>query len=165
MFLSARKFLASFIIVIFSFLISIGLTLAQEPDYDRINQIARQMNCPTCVGVNLADCRTLTCEQWRGQINDLVQQGYSDQEVLDYFAGQYGTQVLLAPPKSGLTLALWVLPVLAVLAGGGWLVYILRRWNRPGEAATVSASQPTLPEPSRTADDYLDQVERDLKAS
>jgi cytochrome c-type biogenesis protein CcmH/NrfF len=166
MFSSVYKLCLSLVVITCSFLIFTRLVIAQEePDYDRINQIARQMNCPTCVGVNLADCRTQTCEQWREQINDLIQQGYSDQEVLDYFAGQYGTQVLLEPPKSGSTLALWVLPILAVLAGGGWLVYILRRWNRQNTGATVSAGRSTLPEPSGAGDDYLEQVERDLKAS
>jgi cytochrome c-type biogenesis protein CcmH len=137
---------------------SAQVSLAQEPDYDRVNQIAKNMNCPTCVGVNLADCRTQTCEQWRGQIQDLIAQGYSDQEVLDYFANQYGVQVLLEPPKEGSTLILWVLPVAALLIGGGWLFYILRRWKKPVQAAPVGAAA-ALP-----SDDYLKQVEKDLEA-
>ena len=43
---------------------------AQELDYDRINEIAEKMNCPTCTGINLADCRTQTCAQWKEQIQD-----------------------------------------------------------------------------------------------
>lgn len=139
------------------FLLSVQVTLAQEPDYDRVNQIAKNMNCPTCVGVNLADCRTQTCEQWRGQIQDLLAQGYSDQEVLDYFANQYGTQVLLEPPKEGPTLLLWVLPVAALLIGGGWVIYILRRWKKPVPAAAAG------PAAAPAADDYLKQVEKDLE--
>ena len=56
-------------------------SFAQEPDYDRINEIAKDLNCPTCAGLNLADCNTLTCAQWRDQISDLVKQGYSDEDV------------------------------------------------------------------------------------
>jgi cytochrome c-type biogenesis protein CcmH len=129
--------------------------LAQEPDYDRINKIAAQMNCPTCVGVSLADCQTQTCAQWRNQISDLVEEGYSDQEVLDFFANRYGTQVLLAPPKSGSTLVLWLLPVIAVVAGGGWLTFYLRRKQTYKPAITTSA-------PFAADDEYLTQVDKDL---
>lgn len=136
--------------------------LAQEPDPDRVNEIAKQMNCPTCIGVNLADCNTLTCEQWRGQIGDLLVQGYSDQEVLDYFANQYGVQVLLDPPKAGNTLLLWVLPVLILLIGGGWLFYTARRWNKPPGALATSAGG-VAAAPSEITGDYLSQVEKDLR--
>ena len=140
-------------------------TLAQGSDFDRINQIAKQMNCPTCVGINLADCRTQTCSQWRGQIGDLIKEGYSDQEILDYFTTQYGDQVLQEPPKRGSTLVLWVLPVVALLAGGGWLVYTMRRWNK-AELAPAAASTPTTPatsSPNDASEDYLHQVEKDLE--
>ena len=97
----------------------------------------------------------MTCEQWRQQISDLLAQGYSDQEVLDYFSNQYGVQVLQEPPRSGFTLLLWLLPVIALLAGAGWLYYTMRDWSQPVGAATpVPAALPR--------DDYLSQVDRDL---
>ncbi|MEW5960349.1 MAG: cytochrome c-type biogenesis protein, partial [Chloroflexota bacterium] len=113
------------ILTIFCLLLFTIPVLAQDPqpDYDRINDIAEKLNCPTCSGLNLADCRTLTCEQWRDKIGELVDQGYNNQEVLDYFSTRYGTQVLQEPPRSGFTLLLWVLPVMALLIGGGWLFY------------------------------------------
>jgi cytochrome c-type biogenesis protein CcmH len=136
---------------------------AQDPNYDRINDIAKNLNCPTCAGINLADCRTLTCEQWRNQINDLVEQGYSDEEVLDYFATRYGTQVLQEPPKGGSTLFLWILPVLVLLAGGVWLIMALRRWAK-SEAAPVSVLPQRGPTStsSQPPGQYLSQVEKDL---
>lgn len=146
--------------VTFIILIVAGLAipaLAQQPDYDRINDIARQMNCPTCVGVNLADCRTQTCAQWRDQIGDLVEQGYSDQQVLDYFVTSYGTQVLLKPPKSGLTLWLWLLPVIALIAGGGWLFHTMRQWRKPPSNSIPASTTSNLDH------DYLKQIEQDLK--
>lgn len=138
--------------------------LAQEPTYDDISEVAKNLNCPTCQGINLSDCRTLTCEQWREQIGELLAQGYSEQEVLDYFAERYGTQVLQEPPRSGFTLLLWILPVIALLAGGGWLYYTMHDWSQksaPIEAATAAAP-PSQSSQSDVSDDYLSQVERDL---
>jgi cytochrome c-type biogenesis protein CcmH len=135
---------------------------AQEPDYDRVNEIAKNLNCPTCAGINLADCRTLTCEQWRDQINDLVAQGYSDEEVLDYFSTRYGTQVLQEPPKSGSTLWLWILPVIILLVGGVWLFFALRRWANPALAVASPQIKPAVDAP-QPPNHYLSQVEKDLK--
>jgi cytochrome c-type biogenesis protein CcmH len=136
----------------------------EDDDFDRINNIAKQLNCPTCAGINLADCRTKTCEQWREQISELVAEGYTDQEVLDYFSTSFGDQVLQEPPKRGVSLALWILPVIALLAGGVWLVYIMRRWNKPQPAPAAAAATPSDPPQQSTdiSDDYLSQVDKDL---
>lgn len=135
-----------------------ALALAQEPSYDEINEVAKNMNCPTCVGINLADCRTQTCEQWRSQIADLLAEGYTEQEVFDYFEARYGTQVLLEPPRSGSTLILWVLPVVAVMAGSVWLGLMMRKWNQAKLATTPTSTRSESP----VSDDYLKQVEKDL---
>jgi cytochrome c-type biogenesis protein CcmH len=128
---------------------------AQEPDYDRINAIATQMNCPTCTGINLADCHTQTCAQWRDQIKDLLAQGMTDEEVLAYFVTQYGTQVLQEPPKSGFTLGLWVLPVIMIGLGAFLLYFALRKMTAaPAPISTGPANAPDDP--------YLRQVEQDL---
>lgn len=151
--------------LIFLLLALFGLVnpaLAQEPDYDHVNDIAEEMNCPTCVGVSLADCQTQTCEQWKGQIADLLAEGYSDQEVLDYFETQYGTRVLLEPPREGSTLALWVLPVVALLLGGSWLAYTMWKWNKLKPDPVAAAQEPAQAVGADAPDDYLQQVEKDL---
>ncbi len=138
---------------------------AQEPvDYDRINEVAQELNCPTCSGINLADCRTQTCAQWKEQIGDLMNEGMSNEEVLNYFVTQYGTQVLQEPPKSGFTLLVWVLPFILLLAGGAWLFYTMRKWNQaqPAEAAATTAPTPSTATEPASNDDYLSQVEQDL---
>ena len=142
------------------------LVQAQGSDYDRINEIAEQLNCPTCAGINLADCRTQTCTQWKDQIKDLLDQGKTNQEVLDYFVAQYGTQVLQEPPKAGFTLSLWVLPIIMIILGGGLLFLTMRKWtnanrSKPAEAAPVAATTPSN-QGSTSSDDYMRQVDRDL---
>ncbi len=142
------------------------LALAQDPNYDQVNEIAKKLNCPTCAGINLADCRTQTCEQWREQINDLLKQGYTEQEVINYFTARYGDQVLQEPPKSGWMLALWMVPVAVLLAGGGVLFYALRSWReQPTPAASTGLPITTTEEPPAAPGNYLRQVEHDLHYS
>lgn len=140
--------------------------LAQDPqpdvDLDAVNVVARQMNCPTCQSLNLADCRTQTCNQWKEQIGDLLASGMSEEDVLDWYVTRYGTEVLQEPPKRGVGLYVWILPIIGFLVGAGWLAYILKKWsgNQP-EAAVVEidASTGAIDE----SDDYLRQVEQDLQ--
>lgn len=147
-------------------LLPTSYSLAQDPDYDQVNEIAKKLNCPTCAGINLADCRTQTCEQWREQINDLLKQGYTDEEVINYFTARYGDQVLQEPPKSGWTLALWTVPVMVLLVGGGVLFYALRKWRgQKTVAATMGRTIPTSEETSAASGNYLRQVEQDLHYS
>jgi cytochrome c-type biogenesis protein CcmH len=145
------------VIFIMTLLAAVVPVLAQQPDYDRINEIAKELNCPTCTGINLADCRTLTCEQWRAKIGDLVAEGYTNEQVVEYFSTRYGTQVLQEPPRSGFTLALWLLPVLALLAGGGWLWMTMRGWS----AAAVEVEDSPAPA-APPANNFMSQVDKDL---
>ena len=134
--------------------------LAQDPSMDEVNHVARKLNCPTCQSLNLEDCRTQTCDQWRGQIKDLLAEGYTEQEVLDWFIARFGVEVLQEPPRQGRGLFAWLLPIVGLLAGVSWLAFVLRRWSaaKPAEAAAATA----LPEDA-IDDETLRKIEEDLK--
>lgn len=115
------------------------------PDPNQVNAIAKNLYCPVCANVPLDACGTAACIQWREQIGDLLAQGYTEQQVYDYFVEQYGPSVLSAPPPSGFNWLIYVLPVAAVLLGGGLLWLALRSWIKvetpaPKKAASVSGS-------------------------
>ncbi|MFQ5612578.1 MAG: cytochrome c-type biogenesis protein CcmH [Anaerolineae bacterium] len=154
------------LIIVASFAFAGGV-LAQEPTADQVNDIAKKLNCPTCAGINLADCRTQTCEQWRGQIRDKLAEGKSEQQILDDFVTLYGDHVLQNPPKRGVALWVWIIPVIGLLAGGVWLVYFLQGSSRAqpvaagGDGAASTPAEPVPPD--EVADEYLARVERDLK--
>ncbi len=133
----------------------------QQPSMDAVNHVARKLNCPTCQSLNLEDCRTQTCDQWRGQIKDLLAEGYSEQEVLDWFIARFGVEVLQEPPRQGHGLFAWLLPGAGMLIGIGWLAFILRRWSaaKPPEAVPVAET----PEAPGVDEETLRKIEEDLK--
>jgi len=147
-------------------------TFAQQPSADEINEVAKKLSCPTCTGINVADCPTETCAQWRAKIGELLAEGESEQEILDYFAARYGDHVLQVPPKRGFFVLVWVLPVVAILAGLAWLAYLMRGWSQRSAAATPEHVQGVkMAAASDVADDadlpgedeYLRRVEQDLE--
>ena len=59
-----------------------------------------------------------------------IDQGKSDADIVAYFVDKYGEWILLAPPRRGFTLLVWILPPVAVLLGLGIVVQRLRLWSR-----------------------------------
>jgi cytochrome c-type biogenesis protein CcmH len=151
--------------------------LAQGPSADEINAVAKKLSCPTCTGINVADCPTETCAQWRAKIGEMLTEGRSEQEILDYFAARYGDHVLQVPPKRGFFVLVWVLPVIAIVVGLVWLVYLMRGWSRQtasvaarhseatqhpqGAAAVATSGAPD--EGDLIEDEYLQRVQQDLE--
>lgn len=136
---------------------------AQEDEsIDQIIDIAEELNCPTCNGINLADCRTDTCLQWKEEIGDLVAEGRSKEEVLDLFATRYGDHVLQKPPKSGYMLFLWLLPLAVLAVGGVWLWRTLRGWAKEPAQQTEGANASAIADP-QPSEEHLEQVSRDME--
>ena len=146
--------------------------LAQQPTADEINAVAKKLSCPTCTGINVADCPTETCAQWRAKIGEMLAEGKSEQEILDYFAARYGDHVLQVPPKRGFFILVWVLPVIAILAGLVWLVYLMRGWLQrravatapyPQDEQATAASDMAADADLPVEDEYLRRVQQDLE--
>lgn len=131
---------------------------AQTPSPDDINRVARQLSCPTCTGINVADCPTETCAQWRAKIGELLAEGKTDQEILEYFAARYGDHVLQVPPARGFFLSVWIVPILAILAGLGMLGYLMHRW-----AKRSAVGEKLITSSDTEEDEYVRRVEQELQ--
>jgi cytochrome c-type biogenesis protein CcmH len=125
---------------------------------DDVNRIARQMYCPVCENEPLDVCRTSACQQWRAQIGQMLAEGQTEQQIKDYFVARYGVRVLAQPPAQGTSLLLYVLPIVGLIVGVVIVVWLLRRFRARGAQAPAAVTTP----PS-SGDEYIDQVERDLK--
>jgi cytochrome c-type biogenesis protein CcmH len=130
----------------------------QEVTADDVNRIARQMYCPVCENEPLDACRTAACQQWRAQIGQMLAEGQTEQQIKDYFVARYGARVLAQPPAEGTSLWLYVLPIVGVIVGVIFIVWLLRRLRRRGAEAPVAVTSP-----KSSGDEYTDRVEQDLK--
>ena len=111
-----------------------GPTLTPE---QRVQHITSQLRCPVCEGETVADSNATDLPGHPGsRASSGSQAGQSDSTILAYVVHHYpGT--LLKPPASGVGLIVWVLPVIALLAGAAGLFLAFRRWRAsPGVAVT-----------------------------
>jgi cytochrome c-type biogenesis protein CcmH len=79
----------------------------------------------TCENERLADCQSQPSAQLRAYIKSEVEAGKSKKQILAQIVRQYGPAILLAPPKTGFNLVLWLFPLVFALLGGGFLVFYL----------------------------------------
>ncbi len=146
---------------------------AQEPigsvTDDEVNAIAKELYCPVCESTPLDVCATQACADWREVIRTKLAEGQTEEEIKTYFELQYGPRALAEPPRRGITLAVWILPVI-VVAVGGFLFYRYLRslrteaavdGNVVAEVSTDGATSPTEPIPDQ--DDYDARIERELR--
>jgi cytochrome c-type biogenesis protein CcmH len=126
-----------------------------------VNRVAKQLYCPVCPNTPLDVCETQACQDWRAQIKDQLGQGWSDQQVIEYFVAQYGERVLAEPRRSGFTSFVWLLPVLAVAIGLVVLAQLMRQWKaqRAAAAAVVVPAAASADIPA----EVLDRLEKELR--
>jgi cytochrome c-type biogenesis protein CcmH len=120
----------------------------------RVREVASQLRCPICQGLSVGDSPSELADEMRTLVREQLQQGKTSAEVLDYFAQRYGEWILLAPPKRGFNLVIWVLPFVLLPIGAAVVYLGARRWVRRSAAAESSSRQGDSP--------YAERLQREL---
>ncbi|MGI9666322.1 MAG: cytochrome c-type biogenesis protein [Acidimicrobiia bacterium] len=101
---------------------------------ERVASLSGQIKCPFCNGESLADSASGVAGDYRILIADLVADGYTDDEILDEFAENFGESYVLDSGRLRWSAALWAVPV-GVLIGGAVVLGSMRRSSRTRDGA------------------------------
>ena len=104
----------------------------------RVFEIGGQLRCPVCVSESVAESSSPTSLEMRQIIQEQLAQGRSEAEILSFFQERYGDWILLEPPKRGLHLLVWILPVIAGIVGLVTLALFVRRWTRASREPIIA---------------------------
>jgi cytochrome c-type biogenesis protein CcmH len=104
-------------------------------------QLALEMRCPVCQGVSIQDSPTELAQEMKGVIRQRLVDGESPDEVKAYFVDRYGEWILLRPEPTGFNLVVYILPVIGLMLGGGWVFATVRKWTRPADDEDVLAGE------------------------
>ena len=119
----------------------------------RMLHITAELRCLVCQNQTIADSHADLAVDLRRQVREMLQQGQTDQQVVDYMTARYGDFILYRPPFKAITALLWVGPGAMVLCGLGALVLILRRRNQlPDDRFEVDEPEPEVPAEGQPAD-------------
>lgn len=101
----------------------------QERDYHSLTQ---ELRCPQCQNNNIADSNATIAVDMRAKVFELLNEGRSKDDIVNYMVERYGNFVTYDPPLTPATLWLWLLPLCFVFLGG---CFIFRRKAKITESA------------------------------
>jgi cytochrome c-type biogenesis protein CcmH/NrfF len=122
---------------------------------DRAKQVGMKLKC-MCRGCEMsaAGCShpggafSGMCDTAKGMLKEVDQhiaKGETDEQIMQAFVQEYGTQVYTEPPKSGFSLVAWTMPSVYLFVGAGLVVFVISRWRkRPASQAALAGGAPGI---------------------
>jgi cytochrome c-type biogenesis protein CcmH len=123
----------------------------------RYQMLSAELRCPKCQNQNIADSNAPISQDLRKLLHQQLEQGASDEEILDYMVARYGEFVRYRPRFSGATAILWLAPAL-LLAAGIAVVFLSLRSRR---GRTTRASVALNDEEQQKLQTLLNKTEKD----
>ncbi|MDN3639402.1 cytochrome c-type biogenesis protein CcmH [Simiduia curdlanivorans] len=93
-----------------------------------------EMRCPKCQNQNLAGSDSPIAGDLRKELYRLLDEGKSDEEIVDFMVARYGDFILYKPRVQWNTYLLWGAPL--VLLGLGLIVVVALGWANRRKATT-----------------------------
>ena len=117
-----------------------GAIVFEQRDFDDAAQLARyktlirELRCLVCQTQNLADSDADLAADLRREVQRMILEGKSDEDVIDFMVARYGDFVLYRPPLKAKTVLLWSGPF--VLGLGALVLLLMHLRRRAAERAT-----------------------------
>ncbi len=108
---------------------------------ERARNLSVNLRCMVCQNQSIDDSNAELARDLRVLVRERLQQGDTDEEVIDYVVSRYGEFVLLKPRFSLRTMLLWTAPALLLGIGGIVLVLMARGRLRARAPAPLSAEE------------------------
>jgi len=128
-------------------------------DTDRAKAVGSKLMCICGCQQVLTECNHIHCPSsvpMRGEVNEKLAAGMTDDQLLKSFVEKYGTAVLAAPAFSGIfNRTAWLTPFAVLAAGLAGLIFYLRRVK-----TTTAPAAPATLEPSRYDQKIEDELNR-----
>ena len=90
-------------------------------------QLTKELRCPKCQNQNIADSNAPLAEDMRDRSYQMLKEGQSREEIIEFMVARYGDFVHYQPPFTTVTSILWWGPLLIVIIGIGVAVSLTRK--------------------------------------
>jgi cytochrome c-type biogenesis protein CcmH len=126
---------------------------------DEVNAIAKRLFCPVCENIPLDTCGTAACQDWRDEIRAYLEQGWTEQQIIDDFIARFGDRVFGIPQDPALNALSRFAPWVIAALGLAIAVFTFVRWRgHQGNAEKAKTDSSAEHE-----DALRSQLERDLQ--
>jgi cytochrome c-type biogenesis protein CcmH len=116
----------------------------------RARTISKELRCMVCQNESIDESQAPLARDLRLLVRRRIMAGDSDRQIIDFLVSRYGDFILLKPPLSWNTVALWGAPP-ALLLLGVLMIVIVERRRGAGRPSAAAASL-TAAEEARLAE-------------
>jgi len=88
--------------------------------------------------------------------------GWTEDQILDYFVAKFGPRVLAQPPSRGFSALVWILPVVGLAGGAFFLWRLLRRWQRRHPPVEITSAE-SIAALADIDPELLERLEREVE--
>jgi cytochrome c-type biogenesis protein CcmH len=110
---------------------------ASEEQEALFNKLSNELRCLVCQNQSISDSNADLAKDLRDEIYGMLQQGKTEEEIVDFMVARYGDFVLYNPPMKPMTWLLWFGPAFALLAG---FFFVIRIINKQKKSAVTEMS-------------------------
>jgi cytochrome c-type biogenesis protein CcmH len=110
----------------------------------RAHGLEAEIKCPECQGLSVADSQATTSLAIRADIKQRIADGQSDDTIRQAYVDRYGSSILLTPQSSGISLLVWVLPIVVLGVGAAGIFFVLSRNRREPRLRATPADEALL---------------------
>lgn len=121
----------------------------------RLQALSRELRCLVCQNETIADSNAELAVDLRREIRGMIQEGRSDNEILEFMVTRYGDFVLYRPPVKAITLLLWGGPIVLLLIA----VLSLRSYLKRRSILVAKTDKPLSAEEARRAEALLKELD------
>lgn len=111
-------------------------TVEQEQAFHRLSE---ELRCLVCQNQSIAESNADLARDLRHEIHEMLLQGKSEQQIIDFMVARYGDYVLYRPPFKPLTWLLWLGPAIGFFIALWYAIVLIRR-----QAARAEDAPPPL---------------------
>ena len=111
---------------------------------DRYKHLIAELRCLVCQNQSLADSDAGLAHDLRREVWELMDQGQSDAQIVEFLVTRYGDFVLYNPPVKPSTYILWYGPFVLLAIGLLMLLRTLRRRSKQTESGFSAEEQERL---------------------
>lgn len=117
--------------------------MAADPELEKkVNTVSEELRCLVCQNQTISDSHAALAVDLKNQVREMLADGKTEAEVIDYMVERYGDFVRYRPPVKPTTMLLWAGPFLLLIVGGAFLfVNLKRRQARAAAESTLSEEE------------------------
>ena len=97
------------------------------------NEITKNLRCLVCQGQSISDSNSDFAQTIKMVVDDLINEGLTEEEIYSFMSDKYGEWIVFKPQLNIQNSLLWILPYMALILGGFFIIKLFNKKNKIAE--------------------------------